>query len=236
MKSKLKYYLKSSYRRQQLDRLLNKYKAEYKGIVLDIGGRDRGAFKKPKTQVQKWIFADIEEQHQPDIILDVSNMHNIDSGSINVISALELFEHVAEIEDGIKECFRVLKNGGKLILSVPFLFPVHADPIDFQRWTNTKWVNELERIGFKIEKIEIMGRFFTILNGMIKTFIHTLPQFIRHFSYISIPFLNLVNKLDDSNWVIKHPKLGNYHGGYFIIAKKVIDKGTNKPIYKKNVQ
>jgi len=217
---KLKQYLKGSYRRQYLDKLLNKYKNEYFGIVLDVGGRDRGAFKKPKNKVEKWIFADIEEKHKPDVVLDVANMENIKTESINVINAIELFEHVKKINSGIKECYRVLKPKGKLIISVPFLFPVHADPYDFQRWTNTKWINELENVGFKIEVLEIMGRFFTVKNGMNRTLIQSLPFGIRHIGYFLFPFFNILNKLDNTKWVKKNPKLKNYHGGYFIIAKK----------------
>ena len=72
-----KYSHWASYRRQMLDRLQEKYRGLYKGIVLDIGGRDRGNFKKPKDKVQKWIFADINQDYNPDIILDVSDMKQI---------------------------------------------------------------------------------------------------------------------------------------------------------------
>ena len=217
---KLKYYLKSSYRRQLLDKLQNKYITEYGGVVLDIGGRDRGKFKKPKQKVKKWIFADIEEKHKPDIILDVANMQNIGTESIDIVNAMELFEHVENINKGITECYRVLKKGGKFIISVPFLYQIHADPYDFQRWTLTKWKNELKKTGFEIEKVEIMGRFFTVRNSMSKTLIQSLPIIIRHFGYLFFPFFDLLNKLDNTNWIKNHPKLGNYHGGYFIIAKK----------------
>ncbi len=216
----LKYYLNSTYRRQSLDKLLQKYEYIYQGTVLDIGGRDRGKFKKPKDKLDKWIFADIEPKHKPDLVLDVANMQNIETESIDVINSLELFEHVEQINQGIAECYRVLKRGGKFIISVPFLYQIHADPYDFQRWTPTKWKNELIKIGFKIENIEIMGRFFTVRNSMNKTLIQSLPIIIRHLGYLLFPFFDLLNKLDNTNWIKNHPKLGNYHGGYFIIAKK----------------
>ena len=187
---------------------------------MDIGGRDRGAFKKPKDKVEKWIFADIEPKHNPDIITDVADMHNIETESIDVINALELFEHVEKIEKGLSECYRILKKNGKMLISVPFLYRVHADPYDYQRWTITKWENELKKKGFDIKKIEITGRFFTVLNGMQRTFIQSLPVIIRHIAYFLFPFLDLINKLDNTNWIKKHPKLGNYHGGYFIIVEK----------------
>lgn len=217
---RLKYYLNSTYRRQELDRLQNKYIDEYTGIVLDIGGRDRGAFNKPKEKVKKWIFADIEEKHNPDIVLDVTNMHQIEDKSIDVLNAIELFEHVEKIENGISECYRVLKKGGKLILSAPFLYPVHADPYDFQRWTHTKWKKELNKVGFKIKTIKINGRFFTVMNSFKKDLILSLPNILRHIGYLCLPIFDLMNKLDNTKLIKNHKKLGNYHGGYFIIAEK----------------
>ncbi len=216
----LKYYFRSSDRRKQIDYLQKKYISEYKGVVLDIGGRDRGAFVKPKKSVEKWIFADIEPSYKPDIITDVADMKTIKPESIDVVNAVELFEHVEKISCGLKECFRVLKPNGTFIMSVPFLYPIHADPFDFQRWTYSKWEKELNNIGFKIETIEITGRFFTVRNAMKKTLIQSLPIIIRHIAYFMFPIFNLINKLDNSKFIKNHQKLGNYHGGYFIIAKK----------------
>jgi hypothetical protein len=61
-KLNLQYYFWASYRRKILDDLLEGAKDYYKGIVLDIGGRDRGRLEKPKDRVKKWIFADIEKK------------------------------------------------------------------------------------------------------------------------------------------------------------------------------
>jgi len=191
-------------------------------VVLDIEGRDRGAFKKPKDKVDKWIFADVESKHKPDVILDVANMNNIETGSIDIVNAMELFEHVEKIEKGLDECYRVLKQKGKILITVPFLFQIHADPYDFQRWTNTKWEKELEKRGFKIETFKIMGRFFSVTNHIFRTFVHSSPFGFRHILYLLFPFTDLLMKLDNTQLIINHPKLGNFHGGYFIIAKKQI--------------
>ena len=221
IKSNYNYW--ASYRRQMLDLLQEKYQDLYKGVVLDIGGRDRGNFKKPKDKVEKWIFADINHDRNPDIILDVSNMKQINSNSIDIVNAIELFEHVYEIEKGLRECFRVLKKSGVLILSIPFLFPIHADPNDFQRWTSTKWRIELERIGFKVEKLIIMGKFYTTLAEMYKSKLKSIKKryFLGKILFpIILPFLNLLIKWDNKSFVKEDPILNYYHAGYFIIARK----------------
>lgn len=92
IKSNLEYYFWATYRRKILDNLLEENKHYYKGVVLDIGGRDRGKFIKPKDKVKKWIFADVEEKYNPDVVLDVCNMSKIESGSIDTINAIKIFD------------------------------------------------------------------------------------------------------------------------------------------------
>lgn len=219
-KRNINYYFWASYRRKILDKLLEENKHYYKGMVLDIGGRDRGRFKKPKDKVKKWIFTDIEEKHKPDLILDVADMSKIKAENIDVINAIELFEHVEKIEQGLRECYRVLRKSGVMILSAPFLLPIHADPYDFQRWTEDKWKRELERLGFKMLKFEVMGKFFTVLADMAKIFIKSMPGVLRWFLYLSFPMLDLLVKLDSLNFVQSHSNLERFHGGYFMVLRR----------------
>ena len=221
MLENIKYYFGTSYRRKSLDKLLEQNKHYYKGIVLDIGGRDRGKFQKPKNKVEKWIFADVEKKYHPDIILDVTNMIKIENGSINVINATELFEHVLNPEKGLKECYRVLKKNGVIILSMPFLYPIHNDVYDFQRWTEEKWKRELGKTGFKIEKFEIMGRYFVFLCDMKKDFINSLPTLLRRFCCLLYPLMDFLVKLDEAKFIKNNERLNKYHGGYFIICRKL---------------
>lgn len=216
----IKYYFWATYRRKILDKLLEENKHYYKGVVLDIGGRDRGKFKKPKNKVKEWIFADIGKRYNPDIVLDVADMNKIESESIDVVNVIELFEHVKGPEKGLSECYRVLKKNGVMILSVPFLYPVHADPYDFQRWTEDKWKKELEKIGFKIEKFEIMGRYFTVLMDMKKALAKSFPRILRYLCYASYPIVDLIAQSDNIGVVQNHPQLGKFHAGYFIVLRR----------------
>jgi SAM-dependent methyltransferase len=219
-RKRMSYYFGSSNRRQCIDRLLKDNESVYTGMVLDLGGRERGRFKIPESKIEKRVFADINPYYQPDILTDVTDMKNVPSESFDTVNAIELFEHVEHIEKGLAECYRVLKEGGKFILTTPFLFQIHADPSDYQRWTEVKWRKELEKKGFKILKLEITGRYFTVINDLKKTFIRSLPVVIKHIAYLCFPILNLINRMDHLDCVKNHKQLGNFHGGYFIVAKK----------------
>lgn len=213
---KIQYYLGTSYRRKKLDKLLNANANVFRGSVLDIGGgRKRGKFVAPKTQ--KWIFADITPELKPDVICNVEKMQ-FDDESFDAIKATELFEHVENPEEGIKECYRVLKKGGYFIISMPFLYPIHGDPQDFQRWTEEKWKNVLSQSGFQIEKFEKVGLFFTVLADMLKSLNKCLPTFFRLLGYGLYPLLDFMVFLD--RYISKNKILSRYTTGYYIIAKK----------------
>jgi len=214
-------YLWSSYRRKSLDRLQERFSDLYRGVVLDMGGRDRGRFRKPRERVDRWIFADINREHQPDLVLDVSDMQGkVADRSVDVVNAMELFEHVERIDRGLEECYRVLKPEGRLLISVPFLYPVHADPFDFQRWTGEKWRRSLEALGFRIEVLDVTGGFFSVFGDAVKTLVHALPRVPCRFLQLFYPLLDLFVLLDRTGFGRRHPRLAGYHGGYFIVARK----------------
>lgn len=215
----LESYFGTSYRRKKIDKILEKYRSLYSGVVLDIGGRDRGNFNKPKGSVTKWIFADIVEDFHPDIVLDVTNMSQIENDSIDTINAIEVFEHVNDPEKGIAECYRTLKPGGVFIASTPFLYGIHADPYDFQRWTGEKWKLVLNKAGFSTIEVTSMGTCVSVSLDMLKALFRYSHPILKFLSFPLYPILDVIEKLDGTSWA-KKSVCGRYVGGYFIVAKK----------------
>ena len=221
MLNKISYHIWSSNHRKKLDYLQEKYRSLYTGVVLDIGGRDRGLFNKPKKNVDEWIYADVVPKHNPDLLLDVSDMKNVASESIDVINTIELFEHVLNIERGIDECHRVLKSNGIFVCSMPFLYRVHADPYDYQRWTRLKWEYELKKRGYTLESFHVTGGIFSVLLDASMNIVKAFPRGIRHIFALPFIFLNFLAVLDNYDFVKKNNILGSYHSGYFFIARKL---------------
>ena len=82
----------------------------------------------------KVVSIDIDSVRSPDILGDISNTSFRDS-TFDTIIALEVFEHIKLPQKAIKEIYRILKPNGTLLLSIPFIFPIHDEPNDYQRWT-----------------------------------------------------------------------------------------------------
>jgi SAM-dependent methyltransferase len=120
--------------REQVTQDLRSRIAALDGVVLDIGG-GREAPHDQAWSANPWrIRVDISMTHHPDVVADASALP-VKDGSIDAIVMSQLLEHVAEPALVIADAFRVLRPGGTLHGSVPFLFPVHGDPHDYFRYT-----------------------------------------------------------------------------------------------------
>ncbi len=55
--------------------------------------------------------------------------------SIDTVVLLDVLEHLDRAELAVGEAARVLRDDGKCLIHVPFLYPLHDLPHDYQRWT-----------------------------------------------------------------------------------------------------
>lgn len=126
-----------SYRRFLLDALLKAHAARMRGVIVDLGGKRtqrRGTFVPPTEGVDRWIVVNIATEVEPDIVADIAAVPLQDSCA-DVVLCCETLEHLPHPMKAVSEAARLLKPGGIFIGSCPFLFPVHGDPSDFNRWT-----------------------------------------------------------------------------------------------------
>jgi len=127
----------TSYRRLWLDSCLQKYSPGMRGIVIDLGGKrenKRGTFNPPEEQASAWWYFNLELSTHPNTVADVTAVP-IKSASANVVICTEVLEHLEDPVACVQEIHRILCVGGHVYASVPFIYPIHADPYDFQRLT-----------------------------------------------------------------------------------------------------
>ena len=79
------------------------------------------------------------------------------SGAFDTILATEVLEHVEDAEMAANEIARVLRPGGFVLATVPFLYPTHEAPYDNRRFTHYGLRSLFERRGFDVVGLESKG-------------------------------------------------------------------------------
>lgn len=70
--------------------------------------------------------------------------------SFDSIFSSEVFEHVFNLSQILDELYRVLKPGGNVLITVPFVWDEHEIPYDFARYTSFGLKHILQEKGFVI--------------------------------------------------------------------------------------
>lgn len=81
------------------------------------------------------------------------------SGGFDTALCLEILEHVPDPDRVVEEIARALRPGGTLLLTVPFIAPMHAMPYDFYRYTRHGIVAVVEGAGFEVVSCEPRGNY-----------------------------------------------------------------------------
>ncbi len=116
-----------------------------------------GVGDKSALQTGKWNTAEV------DIVSDVTKIP-VDDYSFDVVLCTEVLEHISNPINAIKEFRRVLKVGGKLILTAPFASLTHFSPYYFYSGFSVYWYkNILNDAGFRIKEIKYNGNYFEYL-------------------------------------------------------------------------
>lgn len=88
--------------------------------------------------------------------------------SFAVILCTEVLEHVGDISAAFAGLRRLAAPDGCVVLTVPFIFPLHMEPYDFRRLT----LSGLERLamdhGFRVETSARMGTLADVLATLIE--------------------------------------------------------------------
>lgn len=134
---------------------------EATGVVLDIGAADRW-IRSHLSQDATYVALDYPAtgdrfyEARPDVFADAARLPFSDS-SVDSVICLEVIEHLYDPASALAEIRRVLKPGGRAWVSIPFMYPIHNEPYDFQRFTEHGLRREANRAGLDVASLERSG-------------------------------------------------------------------------------
>jgi SAM-dependent methyltransferase len=125
--------------------LLNTF--ENLGDVLDFGGGSKICYRKD-LNCNSYKSINIDKKAEPTWLINIDDpLPNLKSKFDTIIS-LNTIEHIYEPSKLFHQLFKALKPGGQILISTPFLFPIHACPDDFFRPTPSWYRRTLIFYGF----------------------------------------------------------------------------------------
>jgi len=154
------------------------------GTVVDVGA-GRAPYKK-FIKCEKYVPLDIENLYNvPDMIVcDLNRAMPLQNSFCDLVIMTETLEHVKKPQFVLSEIFRILKPGGKLLMTSPFVWPVHGSPNDHFRYTNFGIEYLLKENGFQDISVKPS-------NGYIYTMCQLLVINCRRF--LLRPFVLAIN-------------------------------------------
>src|SRR5262249_4506473 len=95
--------------------------------------------------------------------------------SFDAILCTSVLEHVDNAEQAVSEIARVMKPGGRLLITVPFFYPEHDAPYDFWRTTHHGLRSLLTRHRLVVDDSAAQGGLFLMLAlFFIQSFVQAL--------------------------------------------------------------
>ena len=88
------------------------------------------------AELKNWscVSLDIDEKRKPDMLGSIEHF-NGQTESYDAVFLIEVLEHVENPMLALTNIKRILKFDGRLVMSTPFLFPIHDAPFDYFRYT-----------------------------------------------------------------------------------------------------
>lgn len=150
-----------------------------KGRVLDIGCGQMPYRR--HVSCDEYVGIDSFSGTRPNLAAEADKLPFKD-GSFDCVICTEVLEHLAVPSDCIAEVKRVLKDGGRVYITVPQSWPLHYAPYDYLRFTEYGLVRIMAANGFKVVNIKRIGGAFTQIGQEIIESTWTLM--VRSLSFI----------------------------------------------------
>ena len=140
--------------------------------VLDAGAGPapyRELFAHCEYLTSDWAHSIYPESQSADIVAPLYELP-IEDAAFDAVVCTEVLEHVADPPLVMAELHRILRPGGKLWLTAPFVWELHEEPWDFHRYTPYGLEHHARSAGFDDVVVHRLGGWFSVVGQLLRNF------------------------------------------------------------------
>jgi SAM-dependent methyltransferase len=194
----------------------NKIKSNKKVLTIGAGGEVNLLLNHySKKNSFDLVSFDIEKNRQPDLLGDICTF-DFHEEKYDYVVIVEVLEHLHSPHLAISNIYSLLNQGGKIILTVPFIFPIHERPYDYYRYT--KYGLEFLFKDFKNLQIKERNSWLEAINVLFVRLVmdrnftsRAFAPFFIILAYFNFPFLWILSKIIRTDFITT---------GYLVTALK----------------
>ncbi len=197
------------------------------GKLMDFGCGAK-PYKSLFTNVSEYVGVDYQgEGHshaseQIDFFYDGVTLP-FGNDTFDAVFSSEVFEHIFNLEEILPEINRVMKPGGKILITCPFVWNEHEVPIDYARYTRFALQYLLKKNNFNVLVTDKSGDFLSVIYQLRVLYFRdhlmpSMPRFLQKLArHIVIPTMNAWYSFWHKVW----PKRQDLYQNNVILAEKV---------------
>jgi SAM-dependent methyltransferase len=180
-----------------LERLSRELRVPSGGRVLDYGCAEMPyrRFFGPDVDL---VGADLPGNPWATVRLRPDGTLPVEDAGFDAVLSSQVLEHVTDPATYLRECVRVLRPGGRLLLSTHGIMVYHPDPDDYWRWTCAGLRRAVEDAGLRVVHFEgIMGPAASGLQLVQEAIYHRRSRWARNIVAVAMQSLiKLADRLE----------------------------------------
>jgi SAM-dependent methyltransferase len=164
--------------RRNLASAISEYSSTIRGNLLDVGCGTKPYRSLFKVESYRGLDIDSPNTRKRGVADDLydGTQFPYQSDSFDAVLCNQVLEHVFNPDEFLSEINRVLKPGGKLLLTVPFVWDEHEQPYDYARYSSFGLKALLENNSFKIINHRKLAADATVLFQLTNAYFFKMSQ------------------------------------------------------------
>ncbi|MBO9728109.1 MAG: class I SAM-dependent methyltransferase [Chitinophaga sp.] len=185
-------------------------------VIADYGCGNMPYAPLVEPYTKRYVGIDLVENPRADIHIDREGRIALEDNEVDFVLSTQVLEHVENPVFYLEEAMRILKPGGKLIITTHGYWMFHPDPTDYWRWTSLGLKKIITERGFEIKYFRgMLGRSAIGMQLLQDGFVFKAPNALRAvLALICQPLVYLLDKTTSQSTRDKDA------GTFMIVAEK----------------